>query len=117
MAKKIPEDVKQVCLWLVRGHERRLQEEKTKRGEGKKERTRKRERERIEAVNLAMESVGKDIEAEEVRERLKEAVKMNVRNGREYPYEILGIDAISRADFYRRKERLLIDIAERLGLM
>lgn len=116
MAKSMPEDVKQVCLWIARGHERRVLDEKSKQRSGTKE-DRRKEWERIRAVDMAMESVGADIEAEEVRDMLRKAMELNVRNGREYPYEILGLDAVSRADFYRRKEKFLREIAERLGLL
>jgi hypothetical protein len=42
---------------------------------------------------------------------------LNVESGHRYPYEQLGIDGISRSDFYRRKTQFLQGIAARLGLM
>lgn len=116
MAKRLPEDVKQVCLWLARGYNRRLARQNSA-GGGRKQKDRARERERMEAVEQALVAVGGDIEVEELREELRTAIMLNIESGRKYPYEQLQLTAISRSDFYRRKDKFLEDIAERMGML
>ena len=117
MARRLPEDVKQTCLWLAKGYERRLAKYQSERGGGRKgERRRTRERERLEAVEQALVAVGEDIPAEEVREQLRKAIMLNIESGRKYPYEQLSLEVISRSDFDRRKDKFLADIAERMAL-
>ena len=76
-----------------------------------------RERERLEAVEQALVAVGADIAADEVRRQLREAIMLNVKSGRKYPYELLRLEGVSRSDFYRRKDKFLEDIAARMGLL
>lgn len=117
--KRLPEDVKQTCLWLVRGYERRRRLYKDLSAPGKRRACRKcaKELERVEAVENALESIGGDIESMEVRLKLRTAMLQNIRSGRRYPYEKLGLDAVSRSDFYRRKNKFLADVAERMGMI
>lgn len=119
MAKRLPEDVKQVCLWLAKGYERRLAKEQDHKCPGGRRagKGRGRERERLEAVEQALVAVGADIAADEVRQQLREAIMLNVKSGRKYPYELLRLEGVSRSDFYRRKDKFLGDIAERMGLL
>lgn len=117
---RLPEDVKQVCLWLARGYERRLAEQQRSHkrpGSRKPGRTQNRERERMVAVEQALVAVGADIAAEEIRRKLREAIMLNVQSGRKYPYELLDLEGVSRSDFYRRKDKFLEDIADRMGLL
>lgn len=113
--KCMSEDVKQICLWLARGYERRKLACRGRLEGGSKHIVR--ERERMEAVEQALMAVGADIPAEDVREKLRVAVLLNVESGRAYPYERLGLEAVSRPDFYRRKDRFLADIAAYLGML
>lgn len=117
--RRLPEDVKQVCLWLARGYQRRLEEyQKTGRAGGRTDkRNRAREFERLEAVEQAMVAIGGDIPADEVRRQLRDAIMLNIESGRRYPYERLDLPAVSRSDFYRRKDKFLEDIAARMGLV
>lgn len=119
MAKKMPEDVKQLCLWIAKGYDRRRAEYQAGPAKGTKagDRRRRREWERLEAVDQALLAVTADIEADEVRAQLRRAILLNVESGHRYPYELLALDAVSRADFYRRKTRFLQGIAGHLGLM
>ena len=126
MAKRLPEDVKQVCLWLAKGYERRLAKEQDQKHPGSRRagKGRNRERERLEAVEQALVAVeqalvavGADIAADEVRRQLREAIMLNVKSGRKYPYELLRLEGVSRSDFYRRKDKFLEDIAARMGLL
>lgn len=107
----LPDDVKQVCVWLVRGYERRREIY-----HAGPQRIPDRERARMEAVEQALVAVGADIPSEDVRKRLRTAILLNVENGRAHPYERLGVDAVGRAEFYRRRDRFLADIAVRLDL-
>lgn len=111
----MPEDVKQTCLWLVRGYERRKLEYQSHPSVRPERRVR--ERERMEAVEQALVSVGEDIPAEEVRAQLRKAILLNVESGRAYPYERLGVECLGRSEFYRRKDRFLADIAAHLGML
>lgn len=113
--KRMPEDVKQVSIWLVRGYARR----KAACGHvlpGCGARA-ARERERMEAVEKALVAVGADIQSEDAREGLRAAILLNVESGRAYPYERLGLESVSRPDFYRRKNRFLADVAAYLGML
>ena len=58
---RLPEDVKQVALWLAKGYDRRLKKYQNERGSRANERHRRRERERLEAVEQALVAVGADI--------------------------------------------------------
>ena len=109
--QRLPEDVKQICLWLARGYPRRVNEYRNADSD-----ERVREFERIEAVEQALIAVGQDVDAEEVRRQLRDAIMLNVESGRRYPYEQLDLPGVSRADFYRRKNRFLEDIAAWMGL-
>lgn len=111
----MPEDVKQACLWIARGYERR-QLEYQSHPSAQTERHAQ-ELRRMEAVEQALVSVGADIQAEEVREQLRKAILLNVESGRAYPYERLGVECMGRSEFYRRKDRFLADIAAYLGML
>lgn len=113
--KQLPEDVKQVCLWLARGYGRRKLT--CRDASPGRSRQASRERERMEAVEQALAVVGSDIPSEDVREQLRTAILLNVESGRAHPYERLGLEGISRPDFYRRKDRFLADIAAYLGML
>lgn len=118
--RRLPEDVKQVALWTAKGYQRRVKEYH---GDGRRggrrmdKKTRAREFERMEAVEQAMVAIGADIEAEEVRERLRAAILLNIESGRRWPYERLDLPGVTRSDFYRRKDAFLEAIAVRLGLV
>lgn len=112
--RQMPEDVKQICLWLVRGYERRKQTSQNHPAE--KPMASVRERERMEAVEQALVAVGQDIPSEDVREQLRAAILLNAESGRANPYERLGLEGVGRSEFYRRKDRFLADIAAYLGM-
>lgn len=116
---RLPEDVKQICVWLARGYDRRLAKTQAVQRAGGRSAARRlaREQERLEAVEQALVAATGGIEADEIREKLRQAIMLNVESGHRYPYEQLGIDGISRSDFYRRKTQFLQGIAARLGLM
>lgn len=115
---RLPEDVKQICVWLARGYDKRLaRTQAAQRGGRPAAKRLARERERLEAVEQALILATAGIEADEIREKLRRAIMLNVESGHRYPYEQLGMDGISRSDFYRRKTLFLQGIAAHLGLM
>ena len=117
---RLPEDVKQICVWLARGYNRRLAKTQAVQyaGGGRSAAKKKEwEQRRLEAVEQALVAAAGGIEADEVRAALRRAIMLNVESGHRYPYEKLGLDGISRSDSYRRKTLFLQGIATYLGLM
>jgi len=161
---KLPEDIKQECIWIVRGYERRRRAYMEARRDameigggpsyttytklirkGTKEETEERrafmphtaggvsrdveareerleaieaapDTQRMKAVEYALGRVGEGLPGPG-REKLRQAVMLNCVSGRKHPYERLGLDIVSREDFYRKhRARFLCDIAKFLGL-
>ncbi|MVB12345.1 hypothetical protein CAFE_30790 [Caprobacter fermentans] len=153
--EKLPKDIKQICLWYVRGYDRMVRNYLSRResviysspcpyatySDGKEEcrqyfghgsipgnptESKQEQLEEIEglpetkrmrSVEQAELSIGDDVQSEEVRQRLRQGVLLNCRSGRKYPFEILNLSEFSRMDFYRRKDRFLIQIAQLSGLI
>ncbi|MDR0223181.1 MAG: hypothetical protein LBI38_06590 [Oscillospiraceae bacterium] len=137
-----PKDVMRLCEEIAKGHERRKKAYERKRldiiystGGGFVELGRNsdisdpvaKKTERLEnlekgldakfirAVEQSLSASGTDVSWES-REKLRKALMLNCESGRDYPYELLGIDEFSRRDFYRRKGRFIAEIASALGL-
>lgn len=72
---------------------------------------------RVAAVDKAKLLIGNDLQDEELRRKLTNAILLNCESGRNYPFEILGVDGLSRRDFYRRRNRFLQDVAEKFGII
>lgn len=72
---------------------------------------------RVAAVDKAKLLIGEDLQDEELRRKLTNAILLNCESGRNYPFEILGVDGLSRRDFYRRRNRFLHDVAEKFGII
>ena len=72
---------------------------------------------RVAAVDKAKLLIGEDLQDEELRQKLTNAILLNCESGRNYPFEILGVDGLSRMDFYRRRNRFLQTVAENFGLV
>ena len=70
----------------------------------------------VKAVEQALLMLGADV-SQESQKRLRKAVLINCENGKEYPFEFLGLDEFSRRDFYRRRKRFIIGIGAELGLI
>lgn len=121
MGQKMPEDVKQTALWIVKGYDRRLawyqvQKEKAKTQRAMERLEQSPEVTRMRAVEQAAVVIGADIGNDDVRNALRSAILLNCKSGRHYPYERLGELSASRADFYRRKEKFLTAVALNLKL-
>ena len=74
------------------------------------------ETKRMRAVAEAKQCIGLDLPGE-MRAKLVDAIMLNCKSGRQYPYEYLDVDGIGRTDFYTRRSRFLMDIATRLDLI
>ncbi|WP_417349669.1 hypothetical protein [Gemmiger sp.] len=138
--QRIPRDVAQAALYLVRGQaerEKRYREQlraiagydrKTPGGnlarvlpscEEKKRRMceldNSRDARTMRAIQQAAYDIGADLPMD-ISWKLREAVLNNCRDGRRWRYELLDVPTISRAEFYRRKREFLRDVAQRCGI-
>lgn len=158
--KLLPDDVRQTCIQMVRGYDRRVREFYDRRREiidgspsrfevikdkdapedwqknsyfyppsshnasrtgedkamqlmGLEELP---ETKRMRAVEEAKRAIGLDL-PEVMRAKLVDAIMLNCKSGRRYPYEYLDVEGIGRTDFYQRRTRFLMDIAKYLGLI
>lgn len=102
----IPYDVKQECLWIVKGYSRRAKEREQL----------PQDVQRIKAVEYALIQVGQDIQDQDIRQRLRNAIVLNCGSGKKYPFERLAVDGFSRRDFYRRKDKFLFSVAKYMGI-
>ena len=146
--KMLPDDVRQICIQIVRGYDRRLRDYYNRRRDiidGTSEDSGKSTRfyspsshgasrtgedktmqllgleelpetKRMRAVAEAKQCIGLDLPSE-MRAKLVDAIMLNCRSGRQYPYEYLDVEGIGRTDFYARRTRFLMDIATRLDLI
>lgn len=100
--KKIPDDVKKICLALVQGYERR-----------RKSAGNPFELRRVQAVEQAAQNIGQDL-ADYDRQALVRAVFLSCIDGRKWPFERLGVTGMERSCFYDRRAKFLEDIARHL---
>lgn len=146
MARKqtLPYEIRQECLWIVRGYDRRRKayfearrqivdgvyggkegmpksSECARTVEGKTERLAALETwpetQKMRAVEQAKLHVGMDILNEELRCRLADAIILNCENRHEFPFRYMNLPGISKSDFYRRKDAFLEEIAEQLKMV
>ena len=94
----IPEDVKEECIAILAGYDRRLRSDKPE------------DRRRVEAVRIAAEKIGAEY-PEKLRGKLIDGIFRNCENGRKYPFEKLGLSFMSRSDFYRHRLYFLYEMA------
>lgn len=142
---RIPYEIKQEAIWIVRGYEQRRRNysqmraeilgrtvagagdgtphgsEVTHPTEDKALELQRLERwpevKKMRAVEYAERQIGQDVLSQDARERLRKAIVQNCKSGRQYPFERLAVDEFSRRDFYRRKDKFLVDIASFLEMM
>ena len=95
---KLPEDVKEECIAILKGYDRRKWSDKPE------------DRRRVEAIRTARGRIGADY-PEELRGRLCDSIVKNCLNGRRYPFEKLGLSFLSRSDFYRQRLYFLYEMA------
>jgi hypothetical protein len=70
----------------------------------------------IRAVDEALLMTGTDV-SRDSREKLRKALLLNCEDGKEFPFEVLGLDGFSRSEFYRRKRMFIAGIGAALGLV
>lgn len=142
---RIPYEIKQEAIWIVRGYDMRKRNYERMRsdilnhmtagagdgaphGTGVSDQTAQKaaqierlerypEVKKMRAVEYAERQIGQDILSDEVRGRLKNAILQNTKSGRRYPFEKLGLAEFSRMDFYRRKTKFLADVASFLEML
>lgn len=139
----LPYDVRQECLWIVRGYDRRVKAYHEARrqiidgtacgdgmprkpGVGRPAESKTEqlaaiedwpETQRMKAVEQARLHIGLDLGSEELRQRLAEGIWLNCMSHKRYPYALLNLPGISEHGFKRRKAVFLSDIAEFLGMI
>lgn len=158
--KLLPDDVRQTCIQMVRGYDRRVREFYDRRREiidgspsrfevikdkddpedwqknsyfyppsspnasrtgeekaiqlmGLEELP---ETKRMRAVEQAKLHIGLDL-PEAMRAKLVNAIMLNCKSGRRYPYEHLDVEGIGRTDFYMHRTHFLMDIAKHLDMI
>lgn len=159
-AKTLPDDVRQTCIQLVRGYDRRVRNyydrrreiiegtpcqyevikdksdpknwEKTTRFYPPSSHSASRtgedkamqllgleelpETKRMRAVEQAKLQIGLEL-PEDMRRKLAEAIILNCKSGRRFPYKVLDVDGFSERGFYRKRDSFLLDIAVYLELL
>lgn len=158
--QKLPDDVRQTCIQMVRGYDRRVREfydrrreiidgspsrfevikdkdapedwqknsyfyppsshnasrtgeDKTMQLMGLEDLP---ETKRMRAVEQAKLQIGLDL-PEKMRQKLADAIILNCKAGRRYPYEYLDVEGVGRTDFYDRRTSFLVSIAEYLEMI
>lgn len=72
---------------------------------------------RVAAVDKAKLLIGNDIQDEGLRRKLTNAILLNCESGRNYPFEILGVDFLGRSNFYERRTDFLAAVAKNFGII
>lgn len=72
---------------------------------------------RVRAVEESLVLIGEGIKNEEIRRELQKGIWKNCLSGRKYPYEKLGLTAISRKEFFRERRKFLWRIAKNAKLI
>lgn len=118
----MPEDVRALCVAHVQGYERRCRELREKRG-GKatqsllEQKGGNQDKQSVVAVEIALIQALQGIKSREVRTHLRKALLLNICNRKEYPYERLYVPTVGKKEFYRRKQDLLMALADLLGYL
>lgn len=142
---KIPYNIKQESLWIVRGYDTRRRNyeqakadimqrmvagagDGTPHGSNVSNPTEQKTMEidkletwpevkKMRAVEYAERQIGQDVMDAEIRDRLRKAIVQNCKSGKKYPYEKADLTEFSRMDFYRRKTKFLLDVASYLEMV
>lgn len=154
-AQKLPWDIKQQILWIVRGYERTRREYTRQRAEildigggdhfteyidergrkcraalpGSKNASRTAENialklaglensqsfRQMRAVEHARAKIGAGM-PEGLADALRDAIMLNCKDGRKYPFERLYIVGLGRSEFYRIRDAFFLEIAKEVGI-
>ncbi|MBR4291692.1 MAG: hypothetical protein IKT52_13810 [Oscillospiraceae bacterium] len=74
------------------------------------------ETKRMRAVEYATKRVRRDL-SELMRKKLVDAIYLNCKSGKKYPYKVLDVEGFSERGFYRERDKFLLDIAIFLELV
>lgn len=72
---------------------------------------------KMKAVEYAKEFIGCDIEDPSLKKRLADAIVLNCKSGRQYPYKCFDLTGIEQTNFYDRRTDFLVHIAKRLKIL
>lgn len=118
----MPEDVRALCVAHVQGYERRCRELRAKHS-GKAEQSLleqqggSQDKQSVVAVEIALIQAMQGIKNHEVRTHLRKALLLNICNRKQFPYERLYVPTVGKKEFYRRKQDLLMGLADILGYL
>lgn len=120
--KLLYDDVREICIQMVRGYDRRKLNFLRQAAERCKDSLlladleEHPETKRMRAVEEAKRAIGLDL-PEVMRAKLVDAIMLNCKSGRRYPYEKLNLDEIAPSEFYAQRNRFLVNIARFLQLV
>lgn len=75
------------------------------------------ETKKMRAVEYARQRIGADLPDSDLKRRLVDAIMLNCRSGRKFPYACFDLTGIEKTNFYDRRGDFLTDIAKFLGMM
>lgn len=75
------------------------------------------ETKKMRAVEYAKQRIGADLPECELKHRLVDAIMLNCRSGRRYPYACFDLTGIEKTNFYDRRGDFLMDIAVFLEML
>lgn len=99
----LPDDVKDECIAILKGYERRKWSYKEE------------DLRRIRAVRTAREKIGEEF-PEDLRAQICDGIIKSCLYGRKCPFEKLGLSFLSRSAFYRYRLYFLYEMAVFLGI-
>lgn len=119
--KLLYDDVREICIQMVRGYDRRKQNYCDRQHNAVNDPLmladleEHPETKRMRAVEIAQRCIGLEL-PEATRDKLADAIMLNCKSGRRYPYENLNLDEIEPSEFYAQRYRFLVNIARYLQL-
>lgn len=77
----------------------------------------KSETKKLRAVEYARNRIGSDLPECDLKHRLVDAIMLNCRSGRKFPYAVFDLTGIEKTNFYDRRGDFLMDIAKYLEML
>lgn len=75
------------------------------------------ETKKMRAVEYAKKRIGSDLPECDLKQRLIDAIMLNCRSGRKFPYACFDLTGIEKTNFYDRRGDFLMDIARYLDML
>lgn len=110
----LPADVRELCIAHVRGYDRRRRSMR-RQNAGVEAHLSEQDKRSVQAVETALLLACAGIKSRQVCEKLRQGLLLNLCDRKAHPYDRLYLPGISKKDFYRRKQDLLVALAEELG--